>query len=534
MSHYTKHDVIVVGGGHQGLVCAAYLAKTGLDVVVFERDLHVGGGARTVDVTGRGFRFNLCSKGHYNVSGTPWYRDLELDRHGLEYVHAETDFALARRDDSPIVISGDTEATLDSIARYSERDAETFAELRETANELMEKLYLPQRFSEPLPPDERRARLESSDLGRTFLRWSSEPVIDLLREWFESEELILLLLEKIAVFGQLGAGADQPNVTGGLARLFEGDYGYDVARGGSQMLPLALKQVVQQSGGSVLTSREVANIDVENGRAAGVTLSNGREHAADIVVSGLNPRLTFKRLVGYEHLDESVAHEVESFEFEKRSVVSTHFALDEAPDYGGSEAVPAVNESFYQLVGIEEIADLERGMEAVANKELAPPGFLGAVYTRFDGTVAPDGKHVACAMQPAAYDLHGDPEEWESVAPALQEQMLETWGEFAPNMTEDNVIAANTWAPWHINAVNPNMYRGRSLIGEDNQRQVLHDHFGYRTAVDDLYMCGSSSHPGAGINGGAGYVAAKVVHEDIGKEPWWNPVDFRSALEALD
>ena len=523
----------MVGGGHQALVCAAYLAKAGLDVVVFEQDLHVGGGARTADVTGRGFRFNLCSKGHYNVSGAPWYRDLELDEHGLEYVHAETDFALPRRDDSPLVISGDTEATLDSIARYSERDAEKFAELRETADELMEKLYLPQRFSEPLPPDERLERLESSELGRTFLRWSSEPVIDLLREWFESEELILLLLEKIAVFGQLGAGSDEPNVTGGLARLFEGDYGYDVARGGSQMLPLALKQVVQQNGGTVLTNSEVVSIDVANGRAGGITLENGREYTAEIVVSGLNPRLTFKRLVGYENLDESVATEIESFEFEKRSVVSTHFALEEAPDYTGSETVPAVNESFYQMVGIEKIEDLERGMEAIADKELAPPGFLGAVYTRFDDTVAPEGKHVACAMQPAPYDLHGDPEEWEEVIPSLQNQMLDTWGEFAPNMTEDNVVAKNTFTPRHINAVNPNMYRGRTLIGEDNQRQVLHNHFGYRTEVDDLYMCGCSTHPGAGINGGAGYVAAKVVHEDIGKELWWDPVDFRATLETL-
>lgn len=528
-----EYDGIIVGGGHQGLVCAAYLARAGLDIAVLEQSLHVGGGAHTADVTGRGFRFNLCSKGHYNVSGTPWYHDLELERHGLEYLHSETEFALPRGDDDPIVLGSDTEATLESIARYSQRDAEQFAELREIANELMEKLYLPQRFDEPIPADERRDLLKSSELGRTFLRWSSEPVVDLLEEWFESEQLILLLLEKIAIFGQLGAGADEPNVTGGIVRLFESDYGYDIARGGSQMLAIALQQAIQKNGGTVLTNREVDSITVNDGRATGVTLENGRAFEADFVVSGVNPRLTFKRLTGYESIPRSLVDKVENFEFEKRSVVSTHFALDEAPDFTGSDETPALNDALYQLVGIEERSELEAAMEAVGNKELAPGGFLGAVYTRLDDTVAPEGKHIACSMQPAAYDLHGDPEKWEEVIPELEAQFLDTWREYAPNMTEDNVIATNTWTPHHINTTNPNMYRGRSLIGEDNQNQVLDRHFGYRTAVDDLYMCGCSTHPGAGINGGAGYIAAKVIHEDLGMHPWWEPVDARAALEAL-
>ncbi len=534
MTYERVFDGIVVGGGHQALVCAAYLAKSGQDVLVLESDMHVGGGVKTRDVTGLGFRFNLCAKGHYSIPDTPWYQDLHLAERGAPYIQAGTDAGYIPGDGPPILLSEDTDKAAETIANYSESDAETFRELRETADELVREIYLPQRYTQPLPADEREALLRESELGRTFLEWSGEPVIELLNRWFESEEMVMLTMYQMSMFGEPGEGYGAPSHTGGIARCFSGEFGYGIPRGGAEMLAIALQQAVQQNGGTILTHAPVRNIEVNDGAVTGVTVEDGRRFGAEtFVASGINPKLTFGELVGFEELPESFASAVESFEFETWSTVHSHFALEEAPAYDGSGAYDP-NEAAFQLVGAESIEDLGAGMEAVMQQTLPKSDSLGAnVMTALDPSQAPDGKHVATAMAAAPYELDGDPDAWYERAEEMQDHFLETWRQYAPNMTEENVIDAYSTTPQRIAAWNPNMQRGRTHLGELNGEQVLSNHFGYRTPIEGLYMCGSSSHPGAGINGGAGYVAAEVIHEDLGLKPWWEPVDLAARLESL-
>jgi phytoene dehydrogenase-like protein len=534
MSSTDSYDGIFIGGGHQALVGAAYMAKAGLDVLVLEQDLHVGGGLKTRDVTGQGFLFNLCAKGHYNITGTPWYGDLNLADYGLEYIDGETDFAMITKDGDAVVLGRDTERTLRSIEQISEDDAEQFAQLQEIANEIVGEIYLPQRFDEPLPADERRHLLESSELGRTFLEWTTTPVIHLLNQWFESEEVILLMMQQMTLFGEPGEGWEAPSHTGGIARCFESDYGYEVAKGGSESLAIALQQAVQQNGGTVLTNSDVERIGIGDDRATGVTLTDGRQFRADeFVASGINPHLTFEELVGPEHIDESFATVVHDFEMEKWSTVHVHFALEESPEYTDDGGL-GVGEAAFQFLGVNEIDELGETMESVMKKELPLPDWVGVnVMTELDPSQAPPGKHVATLMGPAPYDLRGDSEEWKAASREIRDHYLDVWREYAPNMTEDNVIDSYVTHPQRIASWNPNMVQGRTHLGEMNGEQVLDKHFGYRTPIDRLYMCGSSSHPGGGINGGAGYVAAKIIHEDLGIDPWWDPVDFRACLENL-
>lgn len=535
MSYDREFDGIIVGGGHQALVCGAYLAKAGMDVLVLEQSLEIGGGLHTADVTGRGFRFNLHSINHFNITGTPWYSDLELSDHGVEYIQPEHEFAMPTRDGSPLVLSRDTDRTTDVIANHSERDAAQYAAMNETAERMVEQIYLPERFDEPLPADDRRRLLESSALGERFLDWTTESAFDLITEWYESEPMQALLLFKLSIFGEPGEGIDNPSHKGGIARCFDGQHTYQIARGGSQMLAFGLQQVIQQHGGTVLTTSTVEGIDIDGGEAVGVTLSDGRRFGARrFVASGVNPHLTFERFVGLEHLEEAFASTIESFEYTEWSLMGTHFALEEPPRYAATGDVPEINDALKYNIGLTSLADIEAAHDRMVDKELPYSGFGAGSLTMFDDTQAPPNKHTAYAWQVAPYDIHGDPEEWDAAAQKCRDQVLETWSEFAPNMTEDNVIDTFTYTPQQIPLTNPNMVDGGIFVGALTEEQTLSNHFGYRTPIDDLYMCGSSVHPGGAINGGAGYVSAKIIHEDLGIEPWWDPVDARAALESLD
>lgn len=531
-----EFDGVFIGGGHQSLVCAAYMAKAGLDVAEFERSLHVGGGLSTVDTSGEGFRFNRHSINHFHVPHTPWFDDLDLADAGVEYIHPEHEFAQPHSDGTALVLSRDRQRTVDVISEFSEADADQYDCQSRLAEQLTGHIYLTERYDEPLPADERRDLLESSELGREFLRWTTTSAFDLVDDWYESERLKTLFLFKLAIFGEPGEGVDNPSHKGGITRCFNGKHTYHIARGGSQMLALGLQQVLQQHGGTVFTNREVESIDVSDGRAVGVTLADGTEIGARrFVASGVDIHQTIDRFVGRDTIPERYASKLDAFEYNEWSLMGTHFALDEPPKYESADAVPEVNHALKYNVGLESLDDIRAAHDHVVDKEMpTPTSFGGGALTLFDDTQAPDGKHTAYAWQVAPYDIHGDPDNWGDEAPACRDAVLDRWSEYAPNMTEDNVVHSHTYSPRKIQLSVPNMRRGDIFMGAFTEDQTMHNHIGYRTPVNRLFVCGSPAHPGGAINGGAGYVAAKVIHEELGMNPWWDPVDVRETLRSLD
>lgn len=536
MASGSEFDGVFIGGGHQSLVCAAYMAKAGLDVAVLERSHTVGGGLSTIDTSGLGFRFNLHSINHFHVPHTPWYSDLDLESAGVEYIRPENEFAQPHSDGTGIVLSRDRERTVDIISEFSEADADQYDRQSRVAEQLTGHIYLAERYDEPLPPDERRDLLESTELGREFLRWTTTSAFDLVDEWYESERLKTLFLFKLAIFGEPGEGVDNPSHKGGITRCFNGKHTYQIARGGSQMLALGLQQVIQQHGGSVFTNCEVASIDVEDGRAVAVTLADGTSFGArQFVASGVDAHQTYDRFVGRDRLPESMASKLDSFEYTEWSLMGTHFALEEAPDYEAAEAVPEMNNALKYNLGMESLEDIRGAHDAVVDKSMPEEtAFGGGALTTFDHTQAPDGKHTAYAWQVAPYDIHGDPENWRTEAERCRDNVLEKWSEYAPNMTEENVVHSYTYSPHQIARSVPNMVQGDIFMGAFHEDQTLHNHIGYRSPIEGLFLCGSATHPGGAINGAPGYIAAKVIHEELGMEPWWDPVDAREQLANLD
>src|SRR5215813_1618892 len=195
-----SYDGIIIGAGHHGLVLGCYLAKAGLKVLLVDRRLNYGGGLCTREVTKPGFYHNLHSINHFSISDTPWFHDLNLaDK--VNYITPRYVFGQAHLDGTALVLGRDLEETVANIARFSKKDAATFREWNRKAERITAKIFLPERYSEPLPQTEREALLSRTMLGREFLAVTKRQPLDVVQELFENEHVRLLFLFKISLFG---------------------------------------------------------------------------------------------------------------------------------------------------------------------------------------------------------------------------------------------------------------------------------------------------------------------------------------------
>ena len=187
------YDGIIVGAGHHGLVLGSYLAKCGLDILLVERRMQYGGAIVTEEVTAPGFYHNLHSINHFHISETPWFKDLNLgDR--VTYITPRYEFGQPHLDGTALIFGRDLEETLANVARFSKKDAQTFRDWNRKAEEITAKIFLPERFSAPLPQTEREALLSKSDIGRDFLAMTRRQPFDVVKELFENEHVQLLFL----------------------------------------------------------------------------------------------------------------------------------------------------------------------------------------------------------------------------------------------------------------------------------------------------------------------------------------------------
>ena len=204
------YDFIVIGAGHNGLACAAYLAKAGAQVLVVERSNRVGGACHTEEATLPGFKHNLCSVVHTHIPLSPVYRDLELERHGVRYVYPDYLRGTIFPDHRSIVMYRETERMAAELGRYSARDASTFRQLVADYGEFIDSTYLPLMYSPPLAPSLQTAELEKSEEGRALMQWQAATPVQLLDELFESEEVKVHFLSRMTVLGfapdQFGQG----------------------------------------------------------------------------------------------------------------------------------------------------------------------------------------------------------------------------------------------------------------------------------------------------------------------------------------
>src|SRR5919205_1791134 len=309
-----EYDGIVIGAGHNGLICTGYLARAGLKVLLVERMLELGGGLDAhEDPRAPGFWHNIHSVFHRGAKGLPWFDDLGMAGFDVEYVAPELGVSMLLPDGHSLRWYADLDRTCASLAEFSQSDARTFREIHQRFRPVVQQVVFPETYAPPVPFAEKRALLERSEAGREYLRYTECSLEDFILGHFQSPQ-VQAFIAFLAVMRGFEIDAH------GLGYLVPGMIAWGVnpqlCKGTSHHLADQLANMVVAAGGDVIEANGVERILVEDGRAVGVVLADGTEvRATKFIASNVNPQETFLRLVGQEQLDAGFAERVEGFRY---------------------------------------------------------------------------------------------------------------------------------------------------------------------------------------------------------------------------
>lgn len=532
-------DGIFVGGGHNALVCAAYLARAGQRVLVLEAAPRLGGGTTTDEVTLPSFQHNLHA---FFVRWTPDYtiwHDLDLDRHGVRSIWPEVQNGVPfDGGERALVTYRDVDRSVAEIEKLSRPDAAAYRAAYAEFSELTRRVDAPLRFSPPLPPEELEGLLGTSRLGKRYLELDRRSPLEIVRDAFEHEALRSLVLFNVAVRGYI-PNLDVAGSGAVVALALSNSHDGRLIAGGTYEAARAIAASVIAAGGIILTDTRVAKIDLQGGRATGVTLTDGRRVGpARFVVSGAPAPITMLELVGGDQLDRGLRDDLAAYRWLEEALFGVHWALAERPRFTAETYNPDLPRALNLALGYESSDDLTAHMEAVRGERHTTDGPVHAsVPTLHDSSQAPDGAHTTFGWHFVPGPVNRG--KWSAAATRERvDAILGTYRRYAPNI-EQATLAIAGHSPDATEA------RVISMRGGDRHHGSFHPSNwgyrrptpampGYRTPVEGLYLCGASQHPGGSFTGQPGYNAAGVVADDLGLDRWWRPPDIRALLSDLD
>lgn len=521
------HDGIILGGGHNALVLQAYLCKAGLDVLLVERKNVVGGALTTLeDPAYPGFYHNTHAFFQRAITTMPWYRDLELERHGARYIEPELNVVLLTSDGRALEWWTDFDRTVKSFESFSARDAATLRRWHDEFVPIVRDILTAEAFSPPVPADLRRAALGRSAAGRRLLEVGELSPLEFVHREFENPTIKagLLFFNGLREVDLRAKGFGHH-----IPALLASPVKAQMSRGGSAALARALEYAVREAGGKIRTLVTPSRIVVEGGKATGIVTSDGELIGArKFVVSSLNPHQTYLELLEDRHVPAEVKDKVANFRYNLIApLFSLNLNLRDAPRYKAAAEYPELDRAFMVIMGLDHV---DQYPEIIRHHEQGTiPGTVmwGACPTVFDPTQAPAGRHTGFMWEKLPYRLRGDARNWDSERERHGRAMLRLWGKHAPNL-EGAVISSFTRSALDLERCFPNMREGDLLVGAFTNGQIgCNRPFPgaglYRTHIPGLYLCGASSHPGGNITGLPGYNAAQVVSADLGLKAAWFP-----------
>ena len=520
-----RYDAIVIGGGHNGLTHAAYLARAGRKVLVLERR-HVLGGAAVTEEVFPGFHFSECS---YVVSllRPDIIRDLDLARHGLEILPLDGTFTPMHG--NYLWRVNDHAKTYREIARHSRTDAEAYDEYGRAMVE-MARFVKPILEMTPVDPLSMRPRDLGplARLGRRFLQLApgdrynlvqlmTMSAVDFLDQWFETD----VLKATMAASGIIGTflGVRSPGTAYVLLHHYMGEIdgafrSWGFARGGTGAISLAIAGAAREAGAEIRTNARVAKILIHDGGVTGVVLENGDELHARVVSASTDPRLTFFGLVGDAHLPPAFAEDLGRYRY-RGSSGKVNLALDALPEF---TCLPGRGAHLRGAISLSPSVDhMERAYDDAKYGRYSRRPYIDMVIpTLTDPSVAPPGKHVlSCFVQYAPYHLRGST--WDAEREAFGDTVIETIAEFAPNI-RDIILHRQVLTPLDLERefglTEGNIFHGELSLEQLFFLRPAPGWAKYRTPVHGLYLCGSGAHPGGGIMAAPGRNAALAVIED--------------------
>jgi len=515
-----RYHAIVIGGGHNGLTTAAYLARAGRKVLVLERR-HVVGGAAVTEEVFPGFRFSVCS---YVVSllRPEIIRELDLPRHGLEILPLDGTFT-PMPDGDYLWRVNDHGKTRREIARHSKLDAEAYDEYGKAMVEMA-------RFVKPIlnmtPPDP--LSLNPRDLGRLLflgkrfralaeqdrvnqLQLLTMSAADFLDQWFETD----VLKATMSASGIIGTflGVRSPGTAYVLLHHYMGEIdgafrSWGFSRGGTGAISNAIAGAAREAGAEIRTSASVARILTREGRATGVVLANGDELEADLVISSVDPHLTFEKFLDPADLPADFLDEVARFRF-RGSSGKVNLALDALPDF---RCLPGPGAHLRGAISVSPSVDyMERAYDQAKYGEFSRRPYIDTVIpTLTDPSVAPPGKHVlSCFVQYAPYKLASGT--WDDQREAFGDAVVDTLAEYAPNI-RNIILHRQVLTPLDLERefglTEGNIFQGELTLEQLFFLRPAPGWAKYTTPLRNLWMCGSATHPGGGIMGAPGRNAA--------------------------
>ena len=522
-----EFDVIVVGGGHNGLTAGCYLQKSGKKVLVLERLEKAGGGVWTEEATLPGFKHNLASLFHGILHLGPVYKDLELEKYGAKYIWPDAQVAAAFTDGRCLVFYRDLEKTCKEIARFSKKDAETYRKLAAEFQVVVDNMIGPWFFNPPQPTSLSSLAMEGSVEGLNMLRMQLSSPKNIINELFESNELKSFLLAFIKEFGgspdTYGFGVFVPMMLGET----HDPHGWAICEGGSGNLATAFVNCLEDNGGTVRTNAHVKRIIITDDKATGVELQDGTIiNANEMVLTNLEPHQTFLDLIGEEKLEPSFAHSVKRFRPEDTILFTTHLALDEPLKWKCAEFNPDINKCLGVLL-VDNPQELYDDFADI-NKQNLPeyPRMFTAYPTSVDPSQAPEGKGTAMGWQYVPYNLRDKGEEgWDEVKEEFSQRCIDVWSKYVTNM-DTALLKTHIMSPKDTENKWTSMVHGGFNHGEMSQDQLtimrpFVECQPYTTPFKNLYMCGASTHPSGSVGGACGFNAVQVIAEEKNLKKWW-------------
>lgn len=512
-------DIVVAGGGHNSLVCAAYLARAGLRVAVLEARPVIGGNTVTEELTVPGFLHDPCASAHVLLQSSPTLRNNELDlgRYGLEYRFPDPVLTMPFEDGTSLTMWRDLERTVEEIARFSRRDAEAYrrliAEYDAVKGVFTRYRYTPIGYGPSLDESLRQA-----PEGNLWLRRYRQSALEVIEDYFEDDHVRTFFLWLAFMTLQ---PVDRP-FTGRLAYALANGrqyHSWTTPVGGSGALPRALAALIEDHGGVVLTGRRVSELLLRDGRCVGVRTADGEPFLAEkAVVSTIH----------IKHLVEMAPREAWGEDFLRGvdtwragfTMFVAHYALREAPRFpidGGHQPCVAAGLAASPDNMLRLLADFRRG-----RVHQDPPVLLVICSSVADETRAPEGGHTLKVVSFFPYDLaEGGPARWDAIKEEVAQRNLEYLRRFVPNLTDEVILGKYVESPVDLERRNAHNWRGTCHGGDMSPAQSgalrpVPGWAAHRMPIPGLYQTGATTHPGGSVSAGPGRNAAWVLLEDLG------------------
>jgi phytoene dehydrogenase-like protein len=544
MAENLKYDVVVVGAGHNGLTAAAYLQRAGAKVLVVERRHETGGALITEEFSG--YRFNLHANYMLMLDVAPPYRDLGLEEEGCVYLRPEAEASLLMANGDALTLYSDLEKSVESIARFSKRDAKRFREVYLDYKQISEEYLIPSTYGRPVGSAQLAATYMESELGKRILHVTEMTPYEICRSWdFETPQLSALLLYLICMWG---IDPNETNSSYLVPLYFNRMLNAALVKGGSHRLSSTLQKAGILAGMDVMENYEVKRFIVEDGVVKGVEVAATHTDGpltridAKAVVTSTDPTTTFGTFIPEAEVlkrSKLCLNTAKNWEWEQSSLYLCHLALRKKPHFKAEARDPGVANAFIRVFGVETPEDVVNHLKEVMEGGLLHDIGHVTFTTDVDPAMAPretDPEGAVCRIEACVPYAPADGD-WAALSKSYGDRLLAKLATYMTDFDPATIVRRYEYTPVSIEMKIPQMRRGSFKHGAYVMTQMGYSRpnvqcSSSKTPIGNLYVCGASTFPGGMITFGPGYNAAKVVAEAMGLKKWWTePSSVTAARE---